>query len=60
MSRQITIYYSENSEGENLKERIQKLANDRNQPYYGRSISTIAYMLLSDKLDDISEERENL
>jgi hypothetical protein len=57
MSKQITIYLPNNGEQSDLKERITVLKGNRSLPYYGRSESAIALMLLAERLDELAEKK---
>ena len=60
MPKQITIYLPNSGDQSLLKERIAKLKEDRSLPYYGRSESAIALMLLDERLNDISKKSKEV
>lgn len=51
MGKQITVYYD--SDGPDLKAQVAKLRQRRELPYYRRSMSAIAAMLLQERLEEI-------
>lgn len=52
MSKQVTIYYD--SDGPDLKSEIRRLSKRRDLPYFKRSESAIAAMLLTERLEEIT------
>ena len=57
MGKQISVYYD--SDGPDLKALIARLSKRRESPYYKRSESAIAAMLLQERLEQVLDEEED-
>ena len=56
MSKQITIYLRDNEADYDLKNQISVLRDDNSLPYYQRTESAIARMLLQERLEQVTKE----